>query len=87
MGFESDDDGEDYVWADYDGYIVAKTDRAIGIGSRKHGSVEFWLPVDFVGHVTYRSPTVGDSPVHFLNTAIEAIEMKRWLAVDRGLVA
>lgn len=71
------------IFADYNGYIVAKTDHAIGLGTKQHGDVEFWLPRSQVGCVTYKT---GDSKDLFINTALEAIEIPEWLAEERGLV-
>lgn len=76
------------IFVDYDGYIIIKGKKTIGLSTKKFGrydDVEIWLPLSLVGHVTYANRETGDQTLIFVNQQIEAIEIPLWLAKDRGL--
>lgn len=80
-------EGQRMIYVQYEGFIIKKTDSAIGLSTKKFGNaddVEVWLPRSRIGEITYK--TGGDSRDVFVNEPIEAVEMEEWLARDRGLI-
>ena len=73
----------DIVWALFDGYIKAKTEKAIGLAyegldGKPVKEIAIWLPLSQIGTITYDDG--GDSEEIHVGKKIEAIEMPEWLA-------
>lgn len=82
MGTELD--LKEKVFADYRGYIVASSDKGIGIARGPGLQAEMWLPKSQLGRITYCDG--GDARDFKQAMQFEAIEMPRWLAREKQLV-
>lgn len=72
------------VFAPYDGFIVVVTEKAIGIALHEADKPEMWLPTSLLGQVTYPS---GDSLELCKHKRIQGVEIPRWLARNKKLIA
>ncbi len=76
-------DGDNLVWAACDGYIVAETEKAVGIARKPRGDVEYWLPKGQVNG--YKYDDGGDNQEVRKNVLVRSIELPAWLAEQRDL--
>lgn len=79
---------DDKIFADYKGFIIVQTPKAVGLSTKKFGQssdVEFWVPLSQLGRITYSHRETGDQQAVLINHPIEAIEIPTCLAREKGL--
>lgn len=74
---------KDIVWCEYDGYIVAESERGIGLGKTVVSAPELWLPKSQVSEIAYAS---GDSKAIVRAEHLTAIKLPRWLGREKQLL-
>jgi len=72
------------TWAQYDGWIVATTERAFGVAKTRGTSPEIWIPRSQCQQVTYTDG--GDSHEIHIDRRISAMKLSVWFAEKEGLV-
>jgi len=81
MGIDSERRERDFV--EYEGVIVAETERAIGIATGVASELEYWIPKSLIGRITYADG--GDARDIRKGEAIEALELDMWFAEKLGI--
>lgn len=76
------DDEPEFHHYEYDGYIVATTSRAVGLGSSSC-VVEIWLPSSQVQSIEYEEG--GDCEEIIVGRKIRSVEIPEWLASQKNL--
>lgn len=78
-------DMHEVVWVEYHGFIVAESERGIGLGKTVVSRPELWLPKSQVSRVCYQA--IGDSKDIAKAELLTGIKIPRWLGHSSGLLA
>ncbi len=80
---EGNPDRNEPEWYDYAGFVVAETDKAVGLGTEYPGDVEMWLPKSQLSGIEYDEG--GDSDEVRVGEGLRAVRLPQWLAEEKDL--
>lgn len=74
-----------FVWIDYDGFVIIHTDNGgVGIAKTPDSEIEFWIPDTAIKEIAYVEH--GDNPNIMLKKRFTSIFLQRGMAVKKGLI-
>jgi len=73
------------VWVPYHGFIVAETEKAIGLADDLLDDVRCWIPKSQIESIEYEEPEAAGADDFVRNIMLDGLEIPMWLADEHGL--